>query len=120
MDLATGQQTTKRRYYLTSLDPRQVGATRLGELVRAHWSIENNLHWCLDVSFGDDASRVRKDHGPVNLATIKRHALGLVKRSTPTASTLLKAKRKSLKSRRFLCGMTDEYLIQTLTGGDRG
>lgn len=120
MDLATGQQTTKRRYYLTSLDPRQVGAARLGELVRAHWSIENNLHWCLDVSFGDDASRVRKDHGPVNLAAIKRHALGLVKRSTPTASTPLKAKRKSLKSRRFLCGMTDEYLIQTLTGSDRG
>lgn len=120
LNFATGKQSVQRRYYLTSLDPRQAGAAHLGELVRGHWSIENNLHWCLDVSFGDDASRLRKDHGPVNLAAIKRHVLNLVKRSTPHASTPLKAKRKSLKSRRFLCGLTDEYLIRTLTGGDRG
>lgn len=119
-DLATEQQTVQRRYYLTSLDPRKVGAPRLGELVRGHWSIENQLHWCLDVSFGDDAARVRKDHGPANLAAIKRHVLGLVKRSTPEASTPLKAKRTSLKTRRFLCGIDDEYLFRTLTGGDRG
>ena len=68
------------------------------------------------MSFGDDAARVRKDHGPVNLAAIKRHVLGLVKRSLPHASTPLKAKRTSLKTRRFLCGLDDEYLIRTLTG----
>lgn len=120
LDFATGKQSIQRRYYLTSLDPRQTGAARLGELVRGHWSIENELHWCLDVSFGDDAARVRKDHGPTNLAAIKRHVLGLVKRSTPPASTPLKAKRTSLKTRRFLCGLDDAYLIRTLTGGDRG
>lgn len=120
LDFATGKRSVQRRYYLTSLDPRQVGAQRLGELVRGHWSIENNLHWCLDVSFGDDAARVRKDHGPANLAAIKRHVLGLVKRSTPKASTPLKAKRTSLKTRRFLCGLDDAYLIRTLTGADQG
>jgi predicted transposase YbfD/YdcC len=119
LDFATGQQSEQRRYYLTSLDPRQIGAARLGELVRGHWSIENHLHWCLDVSFGDDAARVRKDHGPTNLAAINRHVLGLVKRSVPKASTPLKARRTSLKTRRFLCGLDDAYLIRTLTGGDR-
>jgi len=120
LDFATGKQTAHTRYYLTSLQPAKVGARRLGELVRGHWSIENNLHWCLDLCFGDDAARVRKDHGPINLAAIKRHVLGLVQRSVPHASTPLKARRTSLKTRRFLCGLDDDYLIPTLTAGDRG
>lgn len=119
LDLATGKQSVQRRYYLTSLDPRQSGAAHMGELVRGHWSVENELHWCLDVSFADDKARVRKDHGPANLAAIKRLALGLVKRSTPKASTSLKAKRTSLKTRRFLCGLDDTYLIRTLTAANR-
>jgi predicted transposase YbfD/YdcC len=119
LDFATGKQTRQCRYYLTSLDPRQVGAARLGELIRNHWSIENQLHWCLDVSFGEDASRVRKDHGPANLAAVRRHVLGLVKRSIPKASTPLKAKRTSLKTRRFLCSLDDDYLLRTLTAGDQ-
>ena len=120
LDFATGKPSVQRRYYLTSLDPQQAGAPRLGELIRSHWSIENQLHWCLDVSFGEDAARVRKDHGPANLAAIKRHVLGLVKRSTPKASTPLKAQRTSLKTRRFLCGLDDAYLIRTLTRGSQG
>lgn len=119
LDFATGRQSVQRRYYLTSVNPQQLGAAWLGERVRGHWSIENNLHWCLDVCFGDDAARVRKDHGPANLAAIKRHALNLAKRSTPTASTPLKAKRTSLKTRRLRCSLDDDYLIRTLTGGDR-
>ncbi len=83
--------------------PRKVGAQRLGELVCGHWSIETLLQWSLDVSFGDDAARVRKDHGPENLAMLKRLTLGLVKRSTPKASTAAKAKRASLKVRRTVC-----------------
>ncbi len=102
------------------MDPKEVGAARLGELIRGHWSIENAQHWQLDVSFGDDTSRVRKDHGPANLAAIKRHVLGLVKRSTPKASTKLKAKRTSLKTRRFLCSLDDDYLVRTLTSGNEG
>lgn len=120
LDFATGRESTQRRCYLTSLDPRAVGAAGLGDLVRGHWSIENQLHWRLDVAFGDDRARVRKDHGPVNLAAVRRLCLGLAKRSTPPASTPLKARRTSLKSRRFLCSLHDDYLIKTLTGGDRG
>lgn len=120
LDFATAKRSIQTRYYLTSQDPDEVGVERLGQAVRGHWSIENNLHWCLDVSFGDDAARVRKDHGPINLAAIKRHALGLVKRSLPPASTPLKAKRTSLKTRRFRCGLDDDYLLRTLTSGQSG
>jgi len=120
LDFATAKPSTQTRYYLTSLDPRKVGVLRLGERVRGHWSIENQLHWCLDVSFGDDAARVRKDHGPVNLAAIKRHALGLVKRSIPPASTPRKAKRTSLKTRRLRCCIDDDYLIHTLISAQQG
>ena len=52
--------TVQPRYYISSLD---VSAERLLEAVRAHWSIENSLHWSLDVTFREDQSRVRKDHG---------------------------------------------------------
>lgn len=116
-DFATGKVSRQRRFYLTSLRPDQVGAARLGELVRGHWSVENNLHWCLDMSFADDRCRVRKDHGPENLAAVKRLALGLVKRSLPDASTKGKAQRTSLKTRRLRCAMDDAYLIKTLLGG---
>jgi len=116
-DFATGKVSQERRFYLTSLAPQAAGPQRLGELIRGHWSVENQLHWCLDVSFSDDRCRVRKEHGPENLAAIKRLALGLVKRSLPSATTALKAKRTSLKTRRLRCGMDDGYLIQTLLGG---
>jgi len=56
----------------------------------------------------------------VGAAKLGRHVLGLVKRFLPKASTPLKAKRTSLKTRRFLCGLDDHYLMNTLTGGDQG
>lgn len=85
-------------YYLTSLDPRQVGGRCLGELVRDHWSFQNTLHGCLDVHYHDDACRVHKGHGPFNLEALKRMTLNLDKRCTPLAITPLKAKRTSLKN----------------------
>ena len=53
--------TVQPRYYISSLD---VSAERLLDAIRAHWSIENSLHWSLDVTFREDQSRVRKDHSP--------------------------------------------------------
>ena len=55
---------------------------RLGRSARAHWGIENKLHWVLDVSFGEDANRTRKGHGQENLGKLRRLAramLGKVK-----------------------------------------
>ncbi len=52
--------------------------------VRAHWEIENALHWQLDVSFREDAARNRKDNGPANIASLRRRALDLARRDTST------------------------------------
>ena len=115
LDFKTGKQTTERRYYLTSLDPRKVGPQRLLALARGHWGVENQLHWCLDVCFGDDASRVRKDHGPRNLAVIRRQVLNLLRKNPPPRGRYASPSDKvSLKRRRLICSLDDHFLLQTL------
>ena len=74
-----GKTTTATRYYLLS---RPLSAARFAEIVRMHWQIENRLHWVLDVVMNEDQSRSRKDHGPENLARLRRFALNLL-RSQP-------------------------------------
>jgi predicted transposase YbfD/YdcC len=71
-----GQTTQTDRYYISSatLDARQ-----MYERIRGHWSIENRLHWSLDVLFGEDASGVTKEHGPENLNTLRKLALTLLR-----------------------------------------
>ena len=62
------------RYFITSL----TGLDEFARSVRKHWSIENQLHWCLDVIFREDASRARKDHSPLKLNVLCKIALNLV------------------------------------------
>ena len=62
------------RYFITSLTVLETFA----DSVRKHWSIENQLHWCLDVVFREDASRARKDNSPLNLNVLRKTALNLV------------------------------------------
>ena len=64
------------RYFLLS---RYVSANRLLDIVRSHWSVENQMHWVLDVVFGEDANRARKDAAPENLAILRRLALNLLR-----------------------------------------
>ena len=68
--------TKEVSYYITSL-PSQ--AERILHAVRTHWSIENKLHWVLDVALNEDHSRVRKDQAPENLAVLRHIALNLLK-----------------------------------------
>jgi predicted transposase YbfD/YdcC len=89
---------TERRFYITS---RAMTAKVLGEAVRAHWQIENALHWVLDVTFKDDLSRVRKGHGAENMAVIRHFAVNLL-RAVPD--------KKSLKLRRKIAGWNPDYL----------
>jgi len=65
----------KVRYFLASCP---LPARKMLEIVRTHWSIENNLHWVLDVLFAEDACRTRKDHAPENLAAIRRIAINIL------------------------------------------
>ncbi|MBO4300539.1 MAG: ISAs1 family transposase, partial [Desulfovibrio sp.] len=58
-------QSSEIRYFISSLP---CDAKKILSCVRSHWKIENSLHWTLDVVFHEDASRIRKDHGPANFA----------------------------------------------------
>lgn len=84
------QITRETRYFISSLPNN---AKDFAEAARGHWGIENSLHWCLDVAFREDDSRVRKGHGPTNLAIINRFALSLIKQD-PSRKIGVKACRK--------------------------
>ncbi len=71
-----GQVSTETRFFLTSSTAKP---QRLLEAVRSHWRVENDLHWSLDVTFGEDACRVRKDHAATNLALLRRIVLNLIR-----------------------------------------
>ena len=77
------------RFYITSL---VLVASALAPLIRDHWSVENSLHWVLDMVFRDDECRVRKDHAPANFTTIKHMASNLLRNSTAKHSMRLKRK----------------------------
>ena len=98
-----GKTTTARRYYLSSakLEPAQ-----FARAVRAHWGIENRLHWVLDVVFHDDLMRRRTDNGPANMATIRHAALNLIRAIPEKAS--LNVKRKT-------AAWDENYLFNALT-----
>jgi predicted transposase YbfD/YdcC len=93
------------RYYILS---RKLTGRRFGAAVRSHWSIENRLHWQLDVTFQEDQCRVRKGHADANLSILRRTALSLLKNNT----TL----RVGIKNRRLAAAWDDSYLEQVLFG----
>lgn len=73
-----GKTTVEIEYAMTSLKPEQADAERLGELVRSHWQIENGLHYVRDVTFAEDASRVRKGSAPQVLAAVRNAIIHLL------------------------------------------
>lgn len=97
-----GKVQTQTRYFALSWmpDPEVFMAT-----ARAHWGIENALHWQLDVSFREDAARNRKDNGPANIAILRRRALDLARRDTSKGSLSIKLKR---------AGWDDAFLLSLL------
>lgn len=86
-----GEQCSQReRYFITSLAP---DAQRLLEAVRAHWGVENQLHWVLDVVFGEDHARMRTGQAAQNFALLRRCALSLIKQDPARGSVRLKRKK---------------------------
>ena len=85
-----GEITTDVRIFALS---RKLTPAKLLETARAHWQIENALHWQLDVSFGEDAARNRKDHGPANIAVLRRRALDVARLDPNKGSLTTKLKR---------------------------
>jgi predicted transposase YbfD/YdcC len=84
-----GKTATSTRYILLS---RKLTPSKLAQVVRAHWSIENHLHWTLDVVFDEDDARSRKNHAPENLAVIRRLALNILSSHPDTKSISRKMK----------------------------
>jgi predicted transposase YbfD/YdcC len=93
-----GTVSHERRYYISSA---ALDAERFANAVRAHWTIENQLHWVLDVQFKEDLSRLRAGHGAENMAIVRHFAINLVR----TVSD-----KRSLKTRRKLAGWDTNYL----------
>jgi len=100
-----GETTLEQRYYLVSL-PND--ARTFGTSVRAHWGIENLVHWVLDVAFREDMSRIRMDHGPENFALIRHIALNLLRQET--------SYKGSIKTKRLKAGWNNAYLKKVLCG----
>ena len=86
-----GKEESETSYGITSLAPEEAGAARLLELVRGHWSIENNLHGERDGSFGEDGWRVRSGDGPQVLAATRNALLLLLEeRGTPNKAAAMR------------------------------
>jgi predicted transposase YbfD/YdcC len=103
-EVLSGKRSCEPRYYITNLP--EVTAERLNALVRGHWGIENCLHWVLDVTFSEDASRVRTRNAAENFATIRHMAMNLL-RAAPGRKT-------SIKTRRKRCGWDRGFLLAVL------
>lgn len=96
---ADGKPTRATRYFLLS---RKLSATRFLDVARGHWSIENNLHWILDVVFAEDSNRSRMDHAPENLAIVRKLAINTLQACPYPASM----RRKMLRA-----GWNDDFLL---------
>jgi predicted transposase YbfD/YdcC len=98
--------TCERRLYISSLP---ADATKLANVIRSHWGIENSLHWILDVAMNQDQNRTRKGNAPDNLAVLHHIALNLLKQDTTA--------KLGIKNRRLAAGWDHDYLLHILMGG---
>jgi predicted transposase YbfD/YdcC len=93
------------RYFLTSLPAQSV---RFAQAVRQHWGIENSLHWVLDVSFNEDACRIRKDKGAQIFSMLRHIAINLLRQE--------RRHKRGIKARRKRAGWDRDYLLHVLAG----
>jgi len=100
-----GQTTVETRYYLSSLAP---DAKTLAHAIRSHWSIENSLHWVLDVEFDEDRNRIRTASAPENLAVLRHLAINLLRKE--------KTFRGGTGKKRLKCCLSNQYLEKVLAG----
>jgi predicted transposase YbfD/YdcC len=100
-----GKIVGENRYYILS---KFVAAGRFAEAVRGHWSIENRLHWQLDVTFQEDQCRIRQGHADANFSILRRAALSLLKNETTA--------KVGIKNKRLTAGWDEDYLEKVLLG----
>ncbi len=93
-------------YFISSLPPT---AKRVAQHVHSHWSIENSLHWTLDVTFTEDRSRIRRGNAPEVMASLRRLALSLLKRDTSLP-------KHSIRAKRLVAGWNEHTLEAIISG----
>ena len=98
-----GETRIDKQYYISSLPPED--CPLIGKYIRGHWGIENRLHWHWDVTFREDACRVRKDYSATNLNTLRKFALAIVSQYKD---------KLSLRKRLFKAVLNMEYLKKLL------
>jgi predicted transposase YbfD/YdcC len=94
--------TTEVHFYLSSLAP---DAGRHAQVIRSHWSVENSLHWVLDVTFNEDASRIRQGYASQNMALLRRLCVSLLKREPS---------KMSLAMKRYTAALDNDFLLKIL------
>ncbi|MFT5684788.1 MAG: putative transposase YbfD/YdcC [Myxococcota bacterium] len=94
------------RWFISTVAAAQ--AQRLHHAVRAHWSIENRLHWSLDVAFDEDHCRMRAGYSAENMARIRHIAINLLKQE--------KTAKAGIKIKRGMAGWDNQYLLKVLGG----
>ncbi len=97
------KRTSERRFYISSLKP---DSKQIGDAIRAHWGIENKLHWCLDVTFKEDACRTRAGHAAENFNIIRKITMNLL-RQEPSM-------KRSIPKKRLYAALHDQYLAEVL------
>lgn len=102
--VCNGKESTESRYYISSLP---VGVKCFANAVRSHWKIENTCHWCLDVTFREDDSRIRENHLRQTHAWLNRFTLSLLKQHPG---------KQSIAMKRRCCGWNDNFLFEVLCG----
>ena len=103
--LIDGQEAGEVSYFLSSL-PAKI--KNLAKLIRRHWSIENQLHWVLDVTFTEDASRIRKENSPQTSAMLRRLAVSILSRDTSV--------KDNVRGKRYRASLSTDVLERIITG----
>lgn len=96
-------RSAETSYYISSIEN---DAQKIARAIRAHWHIENSLHWVLDVTFNEDKCRVRKDHAPENAATLRHIVLNLLKQE--------KSFKGSIQTKRLKAAWENSYMLKIL------
>jgi predicted transposase YbfD/YdcC len=101
--VVNGKTSVEIRYFISSLEDN---IEKIVQAIRGHWSIENSLHWVLDVTFKEDNSRIKKDNAPANFAVLRHIAVNIMGQN--------QSRKLSVRKKRFLASLDEEYSRELL------